>query len=177
MGEEVLVAVIVGMGHTVKVAWNRCRRKSIVKTVSSRQAPVVGVAEAPGRAGLSGVLPGAGSLLANAALNLADDAVFAMLDVGGGYKSWEEAGLDFGKKALTSAVNIGVGGAFNGFGGIKTGFFAQGGGLTSFVSSKVGTGTAICQQICHLFMHPFYELFSWSHWMDLSTQPAEPSTF
>ena len=36
---------------------------------------------------------------------------------------------------------------------------------------------AICQQICHLFMHPFYELFSWSHWMDLSTQPAEPSTF
>jgi len=38
-------------------------------------------------------------------------------------------------------------------------------------------GSAICQQICHLFMHPFYELFSWSHWMDLSTQPAEPSTF
>ncbi len=45
MGEEVFVAVIVGMGHTVKVAWNRCRRKSTVKTVSSRQAPVVGVAE------------------------------------------------------------------------------------------------------------------------------------
>jgi len=30
---------------------------------------------------------------------------------------------------------------FNGFGGIKTGFFAQGGGLTGLVSSKVGTGT------------------------------------
>jgi len=59
--------------------------------------------------GATALLPGAGSLLANAALNLADDAVFAALDVGGGYKSWEEAGLEFGKKALTSAVNIGVG--------------------------------------------------------------------
>ena len=59
--------------------------------------------------GATALLPGAGSLLANAALNLADDAVFAVLDVGGGYKSWEEAGLEFGKKALSSAVNIGVG--------------------------------------------------------------------
>jgi hypothetical protein len=42
MGEEVLVAVIVGMGHTVKVAWNRCRRKSRAKAGNSRQAPGVG---------------------------------------------------------------------------------------------------------------------------------------
>jgi len=52
---EVLVAVIVGMGHTVKVAWNRCRRKSRAKAGNSIQAPVVGVAEAPGRAGHKGV--------------------------------------------------------------------------------------------------------------------------
>jgi len=63
--------------------------------------------------GATALLPGAGSLLANAALNLADDAVFAMLDVGGGYKSWEAAGLEFGKKAACSAVNIGVGQLFN----------------------------------------------------------------
>jgi len=56
---------------------------------------------------------GIGGALASAAVNLADDAVFTMLDVGGGYKSWEEAGLEFGKKAACSAVNIGVGQLFS----------------------------------------------------------------
>lgn len=55
MGEEVLVAVIVGMGHTPRVTWNRCRRKSTAKAGNSIQEPGVGVAEAPGRAVLSGV--------------------------------------------------------------------------------------------------------------------------
>jgi hypothetical protein len=93
--------------------------------------------------GANVLFPGGGlaMLAANAALNLADDAVFAALDVGGGYKSWEQAGLDFGKKALTSAVNIGVGGVFNGFGGIEKGFFAQGGGLSGMVSTMAEKGT------------------------------------
>ncbi|MEW6565827.1 MAG: hypothetical protein AB1404_10045 [Spirochaetota bacterium] len=55
MGEEVLIAVIVGMGHTPRVAWNKCWRKSRAKTGNSIQAPGVGVAEAPGRAGHKGV--------------------------------------------------------------------------------------------------------------------------
>ena len=57
--------------------------------------------------------------LASAGINLADDALFAVLDVGSGNKKWQEAGLDFGKKVLTSAVNVAIGGVFNGFGVAK----------------------------------------------------------
>ena len=45
MGEEVLVAVIVGMRHTPRVAWNKCWRKSTAKAGNSIQEPGVGVAE------------------------------------------------------------------------------------------------------------------------------------
>jgi len=40
-----------------------------------------------------------------------DDALFAMTDLTGGYKSAEEVGLELGKKALTSAVSYGAGAA------------------------------------------------------------------
>lgn len=38
---------------------------------------------------------GLGGALISAGINLADDALFATLDVAGGYKSFGEAGLDF----------------------------------------------------------------------------------
>ncbi|AEJ19217.1 M23 family metallopeptidase [Gracilinema caldarium] len=89
-----------------KPAWDD--RSSWFKAPTIRGITDIGVTIAA-----SVMLPGAGSLLMNAALNLADDAVFTMLDVGGGYKSWEAAGLEFGKKALSSAVNVGVGQVFS----------------------------------------------------------------
>ncbi|GAB1455544.1 hypothetical protein MASR2M48_08510 [Spirochaetota bacterium] len=46
-------------------------------------------------------------------MNLADDAVFGLLDGIGGYKQWEEVGLDFGKKLAVSAVNVAGGQASN----------------------------------------------------------------
>jgi hypothetical protein len=55
-----------------------------------------------------------GSSLALLALTLADDAVFTVLDVAGGYKSWDEAGFAFGKKALISAATTSIGSAFQG---------------------------------------------------------------
>ncbi len=62
---------------------------------------------------------GGGSFIAAVALttaiNTVDDAVFAVLDVAGGYKSIEQAGLEFGKTLLTntatSAISIGIGGS------------------------------------------------------------------
>jgi len=54
------------------------------------------------------------AMLGAAAINLADDAVFGALDIAGGYKAWEEAGLDFGKKAATAAVNFFGGNLFSG---------------------------------------------------------------
>jgi hypothetical protein len=116
-----------------KPAWDD--RSSWFKAPTIRGITDIGVTIAA-----SVMLPGAGSLLMNAALNLADDAVFTMLDVGGGYKSWEEAGLEFTKKAACSAVNVGVGGVFNGFGGVSNSFFPQGNGLSGMVSSVAGTG-------------------------------------
>ena len=91
-----------------KPAWDD--RSSWFKAPTIRGVTDIGVTIAATVVSGGATLP---ALLANAAFNLTDDAVFAMLDVGGGYKSWEEAGLDFGKKALSSAVNIGVGQMFN----------------------------------------------------------------
>lgn len=80
------------------------------------------------------------AMLAAAAINLADDALFAFADVSTGYKSWEQAGLDFGKKALSSAANIAVGGAFNGFDG-ASGFFS--GGLSAGLKDIAGLDQVI----------------------------------
>jgi hypothetical protein len=48
--------------------------------------------------------------------------------------------LSSGRKPLCSAVNVGVGGVFNGFGGVSNSFFPQGNGLSGMVSSVAGTG-------------------------------------
>jgi len=67
LGEEVFVAVIVGMGYRKRVAWNQYWRKSRVKAGNSTQAQVVGVAEnrcrraatfgARGSRGITGSIP------------------------------------------------------------------------------------------------------------------------
>jgi hypothetical protein len=49
---------------------------------------------------------GIGGALISAGINLADDALFATLDVAGSYKSLGEAGLEFGKKAACALVNV-----------------------------------------------------------------------
>ncbi|MBP7263757.1 MAG: hypothetical protein KBB32_06245 [Spirochaetia bacterium] len=66
-----------------------------------------------------------GAMLVSAGINLADDAVFGALDVATGYKTWEEAGLEFGKKAVSSAMGAVVGST---------------GGLSSLVDPSLGFG-------------------------------------
>lgn len=86
----------------------------------------------------------AAAVALNTAMNMADDAVFTLLDVGGGYKSWEQAGLEFGKKTLATAASSAIGGVFNGFGKAGEGFFSS--GLTGAVTaSTTGMGTVVAK--------------------------------
>ena len=81
----------------------------------------------------AGILTGGvGSL----AMNLVDDAVFGLLDISGGYQSWEQAGLDFGKKATLSAVNYSGGKLFGG----ALSSLASTGGLDKVVGTTLLTG-------------------------------------
>ncbi|HEQ71469.1 MAG TPA: hypothetical protein ENN69_03180, partial [Spirochaetia bacterium] len=68
---------------------------------------------------------GGSNLLLSAALNLIDDAVFTMADIGTGME-WDEALVSFGKKAVTSFASAATGdisggltdGLGNGFGDV-----------------------------------------------------------
>jgi hypothetical protein len=63
-----------------------------------------------------------GNIWAIAAINLADDALFGMLDVANGQQSWAEFGVNFGKQALiglgTAAINSFTGGIMGQMGGV-----------------------------------------------------------
>ncbi len=67
-------------------------------------------------AAVAAPVTGGASLIASIALNLVDDAAFAVLDVAAGYKGIEQAGLDFGKAALTTAATSAINVGFNGVG-------------------------------------------------------------
>lgn len=81
------------------------------------------------------------ALLGAAAINLADDAVFDAIDVAGGYRSAQEAGLSFLKKSAMAGVSVAGGGVFNGFGQNAPGFF--GSGLSGMVAGQSGVAEAI----------------------------------
>jgi hypothetical protein len=104
-----------------KSAWDD--RGSWVKAPTIRGAADLAVMAGTGVIALAAApVSGGGSILAAAALstalNMTDDALFTYLDVQGGYKSWDSAGFEFGKKALASAAGSLVGGAFSGAGGL-----------------------------------------------------------
>ncbi|MDR1211094.1 MAG: hypothetical protein LBK40_02560, partial [Spirochaetaceae bacterium] len=67
-------------------------------------------------AALVPVTDGFSAVALSIGLNLVDDLVFSGLDVAGGYKSWTEAGFEFGKTALVSTLSTAVTVGFNGFG-------------------------------------------------------------
>ncbi|MCX7024138.1 MAG: hypothetical protein NT080_05890 [Spirochaetes bacterium] len=95
-----------------KKAWDD--RGSWLKAPTIRSVADIGVGIAATLA-----VPGGGlAMMAfGAGINLADDAVFTALDIGSGAKGWEQAGLDFGKKALSSVATSATGAVFNGFQG------------------------------------------------------------
>ncbi len=126
-----------GLAELGKPSWDKSLwddRGSWFKAPTLRTVADVGVAIAA-----TALVPGGGlaAMAAAATINLADDAVFTMLDVSGGYRSWEAAGTEFGKKALSSAASAAMGGVFNGFDGVGEGIF-KAGGLNAGFSSLSG---------------------------------------
>ncbi|MBU0927205.1 MAG: hypothetical protein KKA67_05610 [Spirochaetes bacterium] len=103
----------------------------------------VGIAAAALSGGAS--LP---SLLGSAAINLGDDALFGALDVGGGYRSWEEAGLAFGKRAASSAVAVIGGQAFGSVMGSAASTAADGAAVAATgLMAGTGIGGAVSRTI------------------------------
>jgi len=96
---------------------------------------------------LTAPLGGIGGALLGAGVGLVDDAIFGLLDGTSGYKKWEEVGLDFGKKVASAAVNLAIGGAFNGFSAVPGstemgGLFGSMKGLASGLPTS-GIGSVI----------------------------------
>ncbi|MDR1618832.1 MAG: M23 family metallopeptidase, partial [Treponema sp.] len=65
------------------------------------------------------------------AVNLVDDAIFFALDTGFGYKKFDEAGFEFGKKALITASGSMIGAVVGGAGNLQ--------GLTGILTENIGS--------------------------------------
>ena len=75
------------------------------------------------------------------AVNMSDDLLFYGLDVAYGYKTWDEAGLEFGKKALVSAISTFGGFHFGGLGDTVAAKLVEKTGKFGFTA--VATKTAV----------------------------------
>ena len=78
-----------------------------------------------------------GAVAISAAINTADDLLFAALDLAGGYKSWGEVGMEFGKNVIINVASAAVGSVFNGVGGAASSFLNTG-GISGIVSGGIG---------------------------------------
>ena len=110
--------------------------RSSVNTLVSTAIIIAGAVAALPTGGSSIV----GSIALTVAMNSASDFAFTTMDIAGGYKSWEEAGLGFGKTLLTNTVTATAGALFNGVAGVSSSFFNSG-GVSGLVSDR-GIGGA-----------------------------------
>jgi hypothetical protein len=78
---------------------------------------------------------GVGAIIGNAAMGLIDDAAFALLDGALGYKGWDQAGVEFGKKAAVTAVTTGLN---IGFGGMNASIGGMTAGLDKTIAQAAG---------------------------------------
>jgi hypothetical protein len=74
----------------------------------------------------------------NAGLNLVDDLAFGLMDAAGGYKTWDEAGFEFGRKAVMSAAGAASGAVLNGVNGLAGSSLFARGGLTGLATEGLG---------------------------------------
>jgi hypothetical protein len=102
---------------------------------------VFSVASAIATAGVGAV----GAMALVAAINSADELMFATLDTAFGYKDWKEAGFEFGKTLLLSATTTALSAVFGGVPGVEKGFFK--GGLNGLVEEAAdGTVNKVLAQ-------------------------------
>ncbi|MDR0312594.1 MAG: C40 family peptidase [Treponema sp.] len=71
--------------------------------------------------------------LVSTLLNIGTDLIFGIADVAGGYKSWSEAGVEFGKSVLTNAISYKAGTLANGLTNNLTNL-ASSGAITQFTA-------------------------------------------
>ncbi|MDR2363914.1 MAG: hypothetical protein LBD65_05820 [Spirochaetaceae bacterium] len=87
----------------------------------------------------SGGLGFAAAAVINTAINLSDDLLFGAMDVAGNFKTWDEVGFEFGKKAAITTAGSLIGGAFNGVGSLaasaSSSFLQQ--GITGMVTQNL----------------------------------------
>jgi hypothetical protein len=81
------------------------------------------------------------------AVSTVDDLFFAVLDTAGGYKTFDEAAFDFGKKALISGATSIIGSVFGGIPGLNS---SLAGGLTKIAVNK--TSGILSQNITQTVM-------------------------
>jgi len=116
--------------------------RTTIDIANSIAAAVIGAVLAPFTAG--------GSFALALGINMTDDLIFNALDVKDGYKSWDEAGVELGKKSLISAAASAGGAAFNGIGTAATGVAGAAGTTTGFAgltSTAVKMGTTALDTI------------------------------
>jgi len=115
-------------------------KSTSIRGVADMGMSIVTTAVAVAAAPLSGGASFAGAIALNTALNMSDDAVFTFLDVGGGYKTWDQGGVDLGKRFLSSAATSAIGGGVSGTGGLTDLALRGTSGLGSVVTKSALTG-------------------------------------
>jgi hypothetical protein len=125
-------------------------RDSWFDAPSIRQVCNIGLQAVTMIAAAATAIPSGGSSIIGAiamgtAINSADDLVFNTFDALGGYKTWTEAGVSFGKAALANTISAATNVVFSGAGGASSEFLKN--GLTKSVVNKAvnSAGAAVMQ--------------------------------
>jgi len=109
--------------------------KSAVNLALQTGIIIAGVVAAPLTAGTSVI----GSIAMKSALSSASDLMFAGMDIAGGYKTWKEAGVEFGKSLIVNTVSSAASAVLYGIKGIgEASSFFNSNGIFGSISGIVG---------------------------------------
>ena len=110
--------------------------RNSVNVVLSSVILIAGAVASPFTAGTSFL----GGIALVAALNSVDDLVFYAMDVTGGYKSYGEAGVEFGKTLVSNTVNAASGSLSSGAGSLVNKTVTS--GLKTFAAGTINSAVA-----------------------------------
>ena len=105
--------------------------RTVANIAAQTVAVVAGIVAAPFSGG-SSIL---GSIAICVAINTTDDLTFAALDIAGGYKSWREAGFEYGKAVVTNTITAAAGSVFSAAGGVLSNGISA--GVQTFTSGSI----------------------------------------
>ncbi|MDR0623103.1 MAG: hypothetical protein LBG10_01575 [Treponema sp.] len=101
-----------GIGELSRAAWDKPLfyvsddfSAPSLRTLAEISTQVVTMAVSAAAATVTGGTSLVGMAALMTAINVSDDLVFNAMDIAGGYKSWDEAGFEFGKSLVLSAAS------------------------------------------------------------------------